>query len=130
MTPSQYKKELRRARQFHVQRTDSTCELCRQTSPPVLFLALYFIDRDPANLSPENIALFCEPCASQFRRLNPEGLNIESGIFAFAMNRGLYRGKINANYPTEQTKPPYVKSKRAIRRGARKGKRRTATSPA
>jgi len=46
------------------------------------------------------------------------------------MNRGLYKGQIKTDYPAEEAKPPYVKSKRAVQRGARKGKRKTATSPA
>ena len=66
------------------------CEICHQPEDSRHILYIYYIDRNPENINVDNIALLCVQCERIFRYSNPEGLTPSGGLFAFALNRGLY----------------------------------------
>lgn len=70
------------------------CELCQKGEGPFLPLSVHFIDRNPKNREKKNLAVLCPPCKKCFTITNPEGLSIQGGLYAFAVNRGLYKGLI------------------------------------
>lgn len=73
-----------------VKTTGRKCELCHCEESEQWKLWEYFIDYDPTNHSPKNVIIFCPPCYRIFTTANPDGIKTKNGIFAFAINRGLY----------------------------------------
>ena len=69
----------------------SHCELCHRRFNSPEEKNIYYIDSDQDNIKPENIICLCYPCMQHFRQTNPEGLQEKYGLFAFAINRGLYQ---------------------------------------
>lgn len=126
----------------------SKCEVCGREESIYLPLHVHFIDRNPKNMKEENIAVFCTGCGGNFIRSNPEGLSTRGGLWAFAINRGLYRnlikerlkeeknarrrGKCKSSSPpsastggrSKSDEPPRLSSRKGPRRGGGRGSNR------
>lgn len=70
------------------------CEICHKDDNEFVPLYVHYIDRDPSNRKRNNTAVFCPPCGRYFTQSNPEGLRTTGGLYAFAINRGLYTARL------------------------------------
>lgn len=76
--------------------TGRKCELCHCEESERWKVWEYFIDGDTTNHARKNVINLCPPCYRIFTTANPDGIKIKNGIFAFAINRGLYDFKEGA----------------------------------
>lgn len=80
--------------------TGRRCELCDHGETNFYPLSNFHLDRDPTNEDPTNLALICPPCYRHLLMAMPQGIAHSLTLFAFLINRKLYRSDQLTGRPT------------------------------